>query len=318
MRAASLFVFIALTALTKAETAVRREPAMPVPRDAGIDERRADLGRKLFYDKRLSLENNTSCADCHPLSRGGMDGLTVPKRPNGRLHRRNTPTIFNAALNSTLNWDGIATSLENHTERIIPSLMDLPWNELEMRLKRDRTYMRAFQSIYGNGVTRQNILNAMAEFEASLLTPGSRFDSYLLGDDHALTDNELKGYELFKTYGCATCHQGVNLGGNLFQKFGVFQAVNRDRGPIDHGRGRITKVARDDRVFRVPSLRNVSVTAPYFHDGRTRTLHKAIEIMAKAQLGRELTAQEVKQIEAFLRTLTGKYQGRWVQSKEPQ
>jgi cytochrome c peroxidase len=156
-------------------------------------------------------------------------------------------------------------------------------------------------------------LDALASFERSLLTPNSRFDRYLRGEQDALTEPEQQGYQLFKSYGCVACHQGINIGGNMYQKFGVFQEPGGSRTPamvVDLGRYQITKVPRDREVFRVPSLRNVAATAPYFHDGRARTIEDAVETMARAQLGRALTPEEIKLIVQFLRTLTGEYHGR--------
>jgi cytochrome c peroxidase len=157
------------------------------------------------------------------------------------------------------------------------------------------------------------VLDALASFERSLLTPNSRFDRYLRGERHILTEPEQQGYRLFKSYGCVTCHQGVNIGDNMYQKFGVFADTKDTGNPavvIDAGRYAVTKVPRDREVFRVPSLRNVAVTAPYFHDGRARSLEEAVETMAKVQLGMTLTHEESGLIVQFLHTLTGEYQGR--------
>jgi cytochrome c peroxidase len=160
-------------------------------------------------------------------------------------------------------------------------------------------------------------VNAIADFERSLLTPNSRFDRFLRGERDVLTAREQDGYRLFKAYGCVACHQGVNIGGNLYQKFGVFEDTVRARElDTDPGRIAITNVPRDRRVFRVPSLRNVAETAPYFHDGREERLEKAVEIMARAQLGTDLTADEIARIAEFLRTLTGEYQGKLIKSRE--
>jgi cytochrome c peroxidase len=157
------------------------------------------------------------------------------------------------------------------------------------------------------------VVDALVSYERSLVTPNARFDRYLRGERQALNNEELKGYELFKGYGCASCHQGVNVGGNLFQKFGVFPdpaAPPNPREEVDLGRFNVTKVARDREVFRVPSLRNVALTAPYFHDGRARTLKKAVGTMARVQLGRWLRPQEIDVIVQFLHTLTGEYRSR--------
>jgi cytochrome c peroxidase len=289
------------------------EPAAPVPDDIQIDSRRAALGERLFDDVRLSRGRQQSCATCHPLDRGGMDGRVVAVRPNGKLHIRNTPTVFNVGLSASYNWDGVASTLEEHAELVLtsPGLMNITWPELLARLRADRTYVSAFRRAFPDGLTRANVLSAIAVFQRSLLTAKSRFDRYLRGDRDAMTPPELEGYRLFKRYGCTTCHQGVNIGGNLYARFGVFADVETSGGPVqDLGRIRVTGAARDRHVFRVPSLRNVAATAPYFHDGRERTVEGAVELMAEAQLGRKLTREQTALIVRFLNTLTGEYRGR--------
>jgi cytochrome c peroxidase len=247
-----------------------------------------------------------------------MDGGVVAARSDGLPHR-NTPTVFNVSLNGTLNWDGALQTLEKHTDSVVPALMHIPWPELIARLRRDAAYAAAFAAAYPDGLTHNNVLDAIATFERSLLTPRSRFDRYLQGEHQALTRRELEGYELFKSYGCVSCHQGINIGGNMFQRFGVFEAIPSSRLPVtDLGRFLVTGVERDRHVFRVPSLRNVAVTAPYFHDGRAPTLETAVETMARAQLGRTLTARDVSRIVDFLGTLTGEYKGQPLATPRPE
>lgn len=239
-----------------------------------------------------------------------MDGLPVAKSPVGGSDLRNTPTVFNVGLNASYNWDGVTNTLESHTELVLknPGLMNMSWRELLARAH--TAYLSAFQSAYPEGLTQRTVLDAIAGFERSLLTPDSRFDRFLRGDRGVLTNEEKDGYRLFKAYGCVSCHQGVNVGGNLYQKFGVFEErMPGERSPLDLGRFRITGVPRDRHVFRVPSLRNVAVTAPYFHDGREPDLKEAVRTMAKAQVGRRLRADEIDRIVVFLKTLTGKYRG---------
>jgi cytochrome c peroxidase len=242
-----------------------------------------------------------------------MDGMPVAKSPVNGADMRNTPTVFNVGLNASYNWDGITNSLEDHTERVLrnPRLMNMPGTELLSRMRVDSRYTARFQSAYPRGLTRAAVLDAIASFERSLLTPNSSFDKFLLGDRGSLSAEEKEGYRLFKAYGCVSCHQGVNVGGNLYQKFGVFEEkIRGERSPLDLGRFRITKVPRDRHVFRVPSLRNVAVTGPYFHDGREPDLKGAVKTMGKAQLGRMLKDHEIADIVAFLKTLTGKYRGK--------
>jgi cytochrome c peroxidase len=171
-------------------------------------------------------------------------------------------------------WDGIADTLEAHAEIVLrnPSLMNITWSEVLARLGADEGYVSGFQAAYPDGLTRPNVLNALASFERSLETPDSRFDRYLRGERDALTGSERRGYQLFKSYGCVTCHQGINIGGNMFQRFGVFPDPEIQHSDADLGRYRLTGGSRDRGVFRVPSLRNVAVTGPYFHDGRAASL----------------------------------------------
>lgn len=295
--------------------AVPREPFAPIPLHQAMDPQRVALGERLFHDVRLSHDNTRSCATCHPLERGGMDGQPRALAANGTRHLRNTPTIFNAGLNATLNWDGIASTLEAHAEYVLlnPHLMHTTWPEILAKLQADADYVTGFSTVYPKGLTPANVLDALASFERSLLTPNSRFDRYLRGDQQALTAPEQQGYRLFTAYGCVACHQGINIGGNMYQKFGIFAEPGVGDSPavvVDPGRYAVTEVPRDRAVFRVPSLRNVAVTAPYFHDGRARTLEDAVETMASVQLGMTLTHEEIGLIVQFLQTLTGEYHGR--------
>jgi cytochrome c peroxidase len=295
--------------------AAPKEPITPIPLPLALDPQRVALGERLFDDVRLSHDNTRACTMCHPLERGGMDGQSHASTANGTAFLRNTPTIFNVGLNAAFNWDGIANTLEAHAEidLLHPSLMHTTWPELLAKLQADADYVTGFTTAYAGGLTPAHVLDALASFERSLLTPNARFDRYLPGERDALTAPEQQGYRLFKSYGCVACHQGVNIGGNMYQKFGIFAAPGGMGSPaavIDWGRYFVTKVPRDREVFRIPSLRNVAVTAPYFHDGRARTLEGAVDTMARVQLGRTLTPAEIGLIVQFLQTLTGDYHGR--------
>ena len=292
-----------------------REPIAPIPLTQELDPQRVALGERLFYDVRLSHDHTHACTTCHPLERGGMDGRPRALAANGTLHPRNTPTIFNAGLNASFNWDGIANTLEAHAEIVLlnPSLMNMTWPEILARLSADADYVTSFNAVYAGSLTPASVMDALASFERSLLTPNARFDRYLRGEQHALTAPEQQGYHLFKSYGCVACHQGINIGGNMYQKFGIFADpgdLKSSAAAVDLGRYAITRVPRDREVFRVPSLRNVAVTAPYFHDGRAHTLEGAVETMARVQLGITLTHEEIGFIVQFLQTLTGEYHGR--------
>jgi len=231
---------------------------------------------------------------------------------DGLPRLRNTPTIFNVGLNFWFNWDGSTPTLEAHAERLLrnPAVMNTTWPELRGKLGREADYVSAFRAAYVDGLTWTNVIAALVSFERSLVTPYSRFDRYLRGEQQALTAEEQQGYGLFKSYGCIACHQGVNVGGNMFAKFGVFQSPNgTSEMDIDNGRYNVTHRPQDVQVFRVPSLRNVAMTAPYFHDGRAPTLAVAVDTMARVQLGKELTSEEIGLIVQFLQTLTGDYHG---------
>jgi cytochrome c peroxidase len=315
------FTRLALSALLTLElgwtvaVAATLEPIEAITQTAVPDPGRSALGERLFHDVRLSHNNVWSCANCHPLDQGGMDGRARAITPGGTPSARNTPTVFNVALNAWLNWDGVANRLEVHAEKVLlsPKVMNTTWPELLSKLNADSGYVAAFGATFQQRPIQANVLDALASFERSLITPNARFDRYLRGEQTALTAAEQRGYELFKSYGCVACHQGMNIGGNLFQKFGVFEEPVTPAPPnalVDLGRFRVTKVDRDRGVFRVPSLRNVAVTGPYFHDGRAATLEEAVDIMANVQLGRKLSLEEIGLIVQFLRSLTGEYRGK--------
>jgi cytochrome c peroxidase len=218
--------------------------------------------------------------------------------PDGRPIALNTPTVFNAALSFRLNWEGNIRTSEEQTERILlnPDLMATSPEEVLSKLRADPDIARQFQEAYGREPDRPGLLDAIATYERSLLTPDSRFDLWLRGNADAITQEELAGYHLFKALGCVSCHQGVNVGGNLYQRHGIFHPL----------------AAQRPEVLRVPSLRNVATTPPYFHDGSTPTLQEAVKAMAFAQLDRVLTEQQTAAIVAFLNTLTGTYRGQSV------
>jgi cytochrome c peroxidase len=294
------------------------EPIVAIPQAGAVDAERVALGERLFADVRLSRSGAYACVTCHPLDAGGMDGQPLSNRSGPNQPRRNTPTIFNAALNAAFNWDGVTSSLEDHTNRVVTGLMDFTWPELIERLRGVAAYETAFLAAYPEGLARSSVVDAIIGFERSLLTPNAPFDRYLGGEDDALTERAKEGYRRFKAYGCSSCHQGVNAGGNLYQRFGIFEPVpSATASTNDPGRFGVTKIDRDRHVFRVPGLRNVAVTAPYFHDGRAATLEQAVEVMGRHQLGRPLSRDDTRLIVEFLRSLTGEYRGRPLVSAPP-
>ena len=291
------------------------EPITPIPETVDLNPDKVRLGERLFQDPALSHDDTISCASCHRLDKGGDDDHVRSVGAEGRPLEFNTPTVFNAALSFRLNWRGNFRSLEEQNEATLltAGLMNTSWEELLPKLRSDRLYTGQFIELYGAGPQRESVLDALATYQRSLITPNARFDRYLRGEHGAITPDEEQGYKLFKDNGCIACHQGVNVGGNLYQKFGIFSdpfAGQKTLTQADLGRFSITGVERDRHVFRVPSLRNVAVTAPYFHDGRTASLSAAVQIMARNQLGREIEAGDIDLIVKFLGTLTGEYRGR--------
>lgn len=288
------------------------EPIAPIPRSLPLDARKVALGRRLFYDKRLSADDSIACASCHDLARGGADGRQRSLGLRGQLADMNAPSVFNSVFNFRQFWNGRAATLEDQIDGPVqnPKEMGSAWPEVLAKLARDREYAGQFRAIYG-GLDADHVRNAIAEFERSLLTPGSRFDRYLEGQRDALTTDEAAGYRLFKGYGCIACHQGVNIGGNLYQRLGVMIPYFKgaaESAPANRGRAAVTGKAEDLHVFKVPSLRNVALTAPYFHDGSVPSLEQAVVIMGDYQLGTAIPPNDVRRIVSFLRTLTGEYE----------
>ncbi|MFH0021387.1 cytochrome-c peroxidase [Pseudomonas fluorescens] len=291
------------------------EPLKPLPDAIAQNPQRVALGRQLFHDPGLSRNNSLSCASCHQLDKNGADNRALSLGFDGKPVAVNTPTVFNASLNFRQFWDGRVETLEEQTDVVItsPHEMGSDWATVVKRIDEDADYRRKFAAIYPDGVTKPNIQRALAAFVRTLLTPGSRFDQYLLGDTAAISYEEKQGYQRFKEYGCIACHQGVNIGGNMFQKFGVFGDYIADRGhatEADQGRFNVTGDEADRSVFKVPSLRNVALTAPYFHDGSAATLEQAVDIMFQYQLGRMPSAEDKSLIVLFLKTLSGRWEGK--------
>lgn len=290
------------------------EPLKPLPPKPHLDARRVELGRQLFHDPRLSINNTLSCASCHQLDKSGADTRAFSNGFDGQPVAVNTPTVFNASLNFRQFWDGRVETLEEQSNIVItsPHEMGSDWNTVVQRIADDAAYGQSFRAAYPDAVSRANIQNALATYERTLLTPDSRFDQYLLGNTDILTLEEKYGYQRFKEYGCIACHQGVNIGGNMFQKFGVFGDYIADRGNptvADQGRFNVTGDEADRAVFKVPSLRNVALTAPYFHDGSAPTLERAVDVMFQYQLGRMPSEEDKTLIILFLKTLTGHPEG---------
>lgn len=290
------------------------EPLQPLPSPPSVSADRVLLGERLFQYPSLSADGKISCTTCHPLDRAGTDGLEHSRGALGRTAALNTPTIFNAGNNFMYNWNGAYLSLEDEFDAPVEKTMGMTWPELVQRVRSNAPLSAAFSAAYPDGVTTSNIKNALASYIRTLATPNSRFDAFLRGDVDALSPDERRGYALFQELGCVSCHQGSNVGGNVFQRFGVMRDYFAGRtGPqptgAELGRFSVTHDAADRFVFRVPSLRNVAHTAPYFHDGSAPTLEEAVDTMASVQLGVELTTSQTTLVVAFLKTLTGEYNG---------
>jgi cytochrome c peroxidase len=291
-----------LADLLQSKPVADQEPITPIPQPPPADPRKLALGERLFNDPRLSGDGHLSCSSCHDLRSNGAGGRRTgsSEAADGSPHF-DTLTVFNASLNFRLNWEGNFRSLATQAESSLENPTNLHTNadEVARKLGSDPVSVRDFRAIYGRAPDRDNVLDALVTFEKSLLTPGSRFDRWLMGDSSALSADELTGYQLFKSFGCSSCHQGANVGGNLFERQGIFR-------PLVQG--------KPDTV-RVPSLRNVAATAPYFHDGSAATLEEAVRRMAAAQLNRTVNDEQVASLVAFLHTLTGNYRGSPVGAK---
>lgn len=280
-----------------------KELITPIPLENIYNKEKAILGKKLFFETKLSYDNTISCSSCHILSDGGDDNLPVSFGVSGKTGVRNSPTVLNSRYNIAQFWDGSASSLKEQAKGPIhnPVEMNSSFEQIVSKLNKYKEYKDSFSTIYKDGITGDNVIDAISEFEKTLTTPNSRFDKYLRGDNNILTKDEKNGYKLFKDYGCISCHNGVNIGGNLFQKVGVLI----DYKTNDLGRYNITKMKKDKFYFKVPTLRNIELTAPYMHNGKVKTLQEAVKIMVHYQIGYELEDKEIQDIVKFLKTLTG-------------
>lgn len=282
-------------------------PLKPIPDNVNFDIKKAALGKKLFFDPLLSKDGSISCATCHDLQNGGDDGLKFSFGIKGQQGNINAPTVYNAVFNFRQFWDGRAKDLKEQAKGPIenPVEMGHSFTVLVAELKRKKVYTNAFDALYPDGITEGNIADAIAEFETALITPNAPFDRYLKGEKDAITPQEKRGYRLFESKGCILCHNGINVGGNFYNKFGIF----KDANSTQFGRYNVTKREEDKYVFKVPSLRNVALTAPYMHDARAETLKDAVDIMTEHQLGRYMSEEETEDIVAFLKSLTGEIPG---------
>jgi len=288
------------------------EPILPIPFQHKFDKRKVSLGERLFHETLLSADNSISCASCHEIERWGVDGTPTSTGIEGQVGTANAPTVMNSRFNFAQFWDGRAANLEEQAKGPItnPAEMGSIFKDVIEKLRNDKSYDTQFRIIYPEGITPDTIVDAIKSYEYTLTTINAPFDQYLRGYDDAISLNQKRGYSLFKKYGCVACHQGVNVGGNMYQRMGAFIPYfneNNTDTRDDLGRFNVTKNKEDLHVFKVPSLRLAAFTAPYFHDGSVATLELAIEIMASYQLGYKIPLQDKKDIAAFIRSLAGVY-----------
>ena len=298
----ALSIGVSLSAMA----APRNEPIQPIEPAPITDEAKVELGKQLFFDPRLSKSGFISCNSCHNLSMGGSDNLPTSIGHNWQEGPINSPTVLNSSLNLAQFWDGRAGDLQEQAGGPIENPMEMGFtHDLAVGVIASiPQYVESIKNVYNvDKVTINEITDAIAEFEKTLVTPNARFDQWLKGDDNAITAYELEGYELFKSVGCTACHNGVNIGGNSFQKMGLYEEYVTNN-PAEGVAG-LSGEDADRFKFKVPTLRNVELTYPYFHDGAYWKLEDAVDVMARLQLGRKLEKDEIDKITAFMKTLTG-------------
>lgn len=285
--------------------------APPVPEGNVLSRARIDLGKSLWFDPRLSRSWVFSCNSCHNLGMGGMDGLPTSIGHGWAQGPRNSPTVLNAIFNAAQFWDGRAADLREQATGPIEAAVEMANTEERVlaTLSSMSGYVDMFAAAFPGEdapITFNNLAKAIEAFEATLITPNSPFDQFLMGDVGVLNEQELRGLQAFIDEGCVTCHQGVNLGGQEYYPFGLVQRPGAEILPEgDRGRFEVTRTAIDDYVFRASPLRNIAITPPYFHSGAVWDLETAVAVMGVAQLGADLNEDQIGDITAFLRTLTG-------------
>ncbi|WP_042144615.1 MULTISPECIES: cytochrome-c peroxidase [unclassified Pseudoalteromonas] len=305
-----LFIILSILIFSFAPFSYAQEPLLPL-NITEENQSKIQLGKQLFNDVLLSKNRMFSCASCHHADKAYSDGKAFSLGADGKPLSMNTPSLEYLGLNYYFTWTGKFSSLNKHLDMLItsPKIMNNTWETIIKRLSNTQHYPLLFTKAGYFKIAPETVRDAIISFELSLSKP-SRFDLYLQGDTQQLTTEEIKGYQLFKDYGCSSCHQGMNVGGNMRQKFGVMRPYfNESNIKLrDYGYFNTSKNESDKYFFRVPSLRNVSKTAPYFHDASAKTLTKAIKIMFKYQLGIYPSDQDVKNIEAFLMSLDAIYE----------
>lgn len=298
-------------------SSVAEQVVRPLPKAVPADPVKAALGERLYHDKRLSEDDTISCASCHELTKGGTDQAPVS---TGIRHQKgpiNAPTTFNAVFQFAQFWDGRARDLQEQAAGPVenPLEMGTTFERVIEKLNADEDFRAAFQAAYPEGFTKETITHAIAEFEKTLITHGDAFDRFLLGDQTALTEVQKRGWEAFQREGCVTCHVGSLLGGQSFELMGRAKDYFAVRGNVtdaDLGRYAVTKQEKDRHRFKVPTLRNVERTFPYFHDGTVTDLLEAVQKMAEFQFGKRLKDADASAIVEFLKALTGTWRGKTI------
>ncbi|CAA9891175.1 Cytochrome c551 peroxidase [Candidatus Methylobacter favarea] len=313
----SLITALALAGSVSAASAWEALPtAAPAPEDNPTTDAKVELGQMLFHDPRLmSVNGRISCSSCHNTMIGGDDTLTTSFGHNNQAGGRNAPTVWNAAFNKVQFWDGRAASLEEQAAGPVINPIEMgmkSWDEVVARFKPIEGYRKAFEKAFGDAtISQDTVTKAIAAYERTLITPNSAYDKYVSGDKSALTEQQVRGMNKMAELGCTGCHSGPAFNGpGVFQKFpvmenGYFEAQYHFKK--DKGRAEVTKKTEDEHFWKVPTLRNIAFTAPYFHNGSVKTLREAVKIMAKVQLGKDLSKDEIADIVAFLNGLTGEF-----------
>jgi len=297
---------MAMAVITAAGGLCAAEPIQPIEPVKEVNLALVELGKKLYFDPRLSKSGFISCNSCHNLSMGGTDNLKTSIGHNWQQGPINAPTVLNSSLNVAQFWDGRAADLKAQAGGPIANPGEMAFtHELAVGLLESIPgYVTEFKLVFGtDGIDIDKVTDAIAEFEKTLVTPNSRFDQWLLGNAGAVNADDLAGYELFKNSGCVACHNGPAVGGTSFQKMGIVEPYEAT-SPAE-GRSAVTGKDSDRFMFKVPTLRNVEMTYPYFHDGEAQTLTEAVDVMGRLQLGKKFTDEENARIVAFLKTLTG-------------
>lgn len=312
----SLVTVVALASSMSVANAWEALPTQaPEPADNPSTPEKIELGKQLYHDPRLSSTGTVSCASCHNTMLGGEDNRPNSVGVGAQTGGRSAPTVWNAAFNKVQFWDGRAGSLEEQAAGPVTNPIEMgmkSWDDVTARLKTIAGYQAAFKAAFGeNSISKENATRAIAAYERTLITPNSPYDKFIGGDKSALTAQQIRGMEKVAELGCTSCHSGAAFNGaGTFQKF----PVNADgfleakyHFTKDKGVAEVSKKADDEHLFKVPTLRNIALTAPYFHNGSVATLDEAVKVMAKVQLGKDLSKDETADIVAFLNGLTGEF-----------